>query len=397
MFSGVDTMPLKSSESPRPSKPAPCKPAKPHPDFPLFPHASGRWAKKVRGKTKYFGAWDDPQAALERWLEEKDDLLAGRTPRATGDGLTISELCNRFLTLKQNLVDAGELSPRTFRDYKDMTDRIVAMFGLTRLVDDLAADDFEQLRAVIARTRGPVSVGNEVQRIRTLFRYAFETGLVDRPVRFGPSFKRPAKRVLRKVKHANGPKMFESVEIRRILNAAPVQLKAMVLLGINAAFGNQDCGLLPIDAVDLDSGWIGFARPKTGIDRRSPLWPETVEALRAAITVRPVPKDDADAGLVFITKYGKSWHRDTPDNPVANEIRKLLDSVGIKRKGLGFYGLRHSFRTVADATLDFPAIDLIMGHADPGIAAHYRERISDDRLRAVTDSVHTWLFADDKE
>tara|TARA_B100000809_G_scaffold248794_1_gene279271 strand:+ start:200 stop:775 length:576 start_codon:yes stop_codon:yes gene_type:complete len=191
--------------------------------------------------------------------------------------------------------------------------------------------------------------------------------------------------------------MFENVEIRRILNAAPVQLKAMVLLGINAAFGNQDCGLLPIDAVDLDSGWIGFARPKTGIDRRSPLWPETVEALRAAITVRPVPKDDADAGLVFITKYGKSWHRDTPDNPVANEIRKLLDSVGIKRKGLGFYGLRHSFRTVADATLDFPAIDLIMGHADPGIAAHYRERISDDRLRAVTDSVHTWLFADDKE
>jgi hypothetical protein len=61
------------------------KPRKPRPDFPLYAHASGRWAKKVKGKTHFFGSWRDPKGALDLWLEEKGDLLAGRTPRKHKD------------------------------------------------------------------------------------------------------------------------------------------------------------------------------------------------------------------------------------------------------------------------------------------------------------------------
>jgi hypothetical protein len=92
----------------------------------------------------YFGSWEGGrQAALNKYQEQKDDLHAGRKPRAGRDGLTLRELLNRFLTAKKMHLDAGEISPRTFADYKTTTDRISAAFGLTRLVDDLASDDFD--------------------------------------------------------------------------------------------------------------------------------------------------------------------------------------------------------------------------------------------------------------
>ena len=53
------------------------KPAKPHPDFPLYAHASGQWAKRVRGKLRYFGSWGDPDAALAKYLKQNNDPLSG--------------------------------------------------------------------------------------------------------------------------------------------------------------------------------------------------------------------------------------------------------------------------------------------------------------------------------
>ena len=104
---------------------APAKPSKPYPDFPLFPHwngSVGRWAKKVRGKTIYFGPWDDPDGALKRYLEQKDDLHAGRKPRDadTSGDTRVKDMCNAFLDAKEAARDSGELSPRTLTDYEAM-------------------------------------------------------------------------------------------------------------------------------------------------------------------------------------------------------------------------------------------------------------------------------------
>jgi hypothetical protein len=73
------------------------KPEKPYPDFPLTPHNSGRWCKKIRGQLHDFGKWDNPEAALNRYMEQRDDLFAGRTPRPKNDArMILKDLCTSF-------------------------------------------------------------------------------------------------------------------------------------------------------------------------------------------------------------------------------------------------------------------------------------------------------------
>jgi integrase len=373
------------------STPAGGRPAKPYPDFPLFPHAAGVWAKKIRGKLHYFGPWGNPDAALAKYLEQKDDLLAGRTPRPDPEALTVKDAVNAFLNAKKALVDAGELSPRTWAEYKAMTDELVAHLGKTRLVADLGPQDFASLRNKLAKKWGPHRLKKAIQYIRCVFKHVYESGLIDKPVRYGPGFKRPSQKTMRLHRASQGVKLFTADEVRKMLDAAGTPMKAMLLLGVNCGFGNSDVANLPLSALDLERGWIDFPRPKTGIARRCPLWPETVGAIREAMAKRPAPKKPEHAALVFITKYGQPWGKDIADSPVTKETRKLLDAHGIDGHR-NFYTLRHTFRTVADEAKDQAAADHLMGHEPPTMASVYRERISDERLRAVTDHVHDWLF-----
>jgi integrase len=156
---------------------------------------------------------------------------------------------------------------------------------------------------------------------------------------------------------------------------------------------NTDCGRLPLSALDLDRGLLDFPRPKTGVPRRACLWPETVQAIKEALAKRPTPKKEEHAGLVFLTQRGDTWTKATTGCPVVKETSKLLRRLGINgRKGLGFYTLRHSFRTIADEAKDQPTADYIMGHCSGHISEVYRERIGNERLQAVAKHVHAWLY-----
>jgi hypothetical protein len=388
------------TRKPGKAKRADGRPEKPRDDFPLFAHASGRWAKKIRGNLRYFGKWsDDPKGerALNKWLDEKDDLLAGREPRANGDdaGPTIKLLVDSFLTRKEQQRDNGEIQPRTFDELYASCVRMAAAFGKARLVSDLRPDDFAELRVELAKRRGPVALGIEIQHIRSVFHFAFKNGIVTSPVCFGTAFDKPSAKVLRVERAKRGARDLQADQIRAIVDKAGIPLKAMVLLAVNAGFGNNDVGTLPLAALDLKTGWVSYSRPKTGISRRAKLWPETIVAINAAIEKRPAPRDKANAVLVFLTKYGASWAKGEAGNdPVGLEFKKILKDLGFHRDGIGFYSLRRSFRTVADQLPDRHAIDLVMGHTAGAndMGALYTQSIGDDRLVAIAEHVRRWLF-----
>ena len=197
--------------------------------------------------------------------------------------------------------------------------------------------------------------------------------------------------------------MFEADELRRILNTADPFTRSMVLLGLNCGFGNTDVASLPQSAVDLENRWCNFPRPKTEIQRRVLLWQETIKTLREAIAQRPRPKDQAGADLCFVTIQGNRWVRTKPSksnpekyvtvNTVSCRFSSLLKILGINgRHRLGFYTLRHVFETIAGESRDQVAVNAIMGHVDSSMAGVHRERISDERLLAVVETVKAWLW-----
>src|SRR5262245_39707127 len=100
-------------------KPPP-RPKKPYAEFPLAPHTSGKWMKKIRGHIHYFDAWatrvdsdlvrvpgDGAKGAEEEYNAVRDDLHAGRTSRVKRDELTVADLCNHFRTAKLRVPTAG--------------------------------------------------------------------------------------------------------------------------------------------------------------------------------------------------------------------------------------------------------------------------------------------------
>jgi integrase len=285
------------------------------------------------------------------------------------------------------------LRERTFVDYKIVTDKVVNFFTPGHAVASLDPADFERLRARFADGRGPVSLSNHIGTTRILFKYAFDTGLIDRPMRFGPDFRKPSRATLRRARQEKGPRLFTRKQLRAMLRAAPQPLKAMILLGINCGFGNHDCATLPLCALDLDRGWVNFPRPKTAVPRRCRLWPETVKALRQALGSRK-PRDTDN---VFLTRFGEPWTprgRNIHYSPISRETAKLLKSLGIHRKGLNFYALRHTFQTIGEESGDAVAVKAIMGHTPEAndMSAVYRERMTGKRLHAVAAYVRRWLF-----
>jgi len=388
------------------------KPKKPYPSFPLTAHPNGQWCKKIRGKVHFFGVWADPDTAHQAYLASAADLQAGRLPapsRLSPEGLPVKTVGNAFLNWQKAKMEAGDIGAAWYEDCRVIIRTFCKSMGYSRLVSDLRPDDFQSYCIRRAKDIGAHARTREIVTIRGMFKYAYECGLIEHQMRFGTGFKTPSASLKRKEKaekeQLHGKRLFQRDDILTLLDGAADWMKAAILLGINGGFGNTDCAKLPWIAVNLEAGVIEYNRPKTGIKRIVPLWPETVEALRQAYSNQPKPANKAAQGLALLLPTGRPVVREiiTPAKKgkperisrldiLSREFTARLKEKQLHRQGIGFYTLRHTFRTWADEARDQHAVHLIMGHVIPGMSGLYVEEISLDRLRAVAEHVRAKLY-----
>ena len=194
------------------------KPEKPRRDFPLFPHATNRWAKKVRGKLRYFGKvsrrsnWPSRTGQVAR---PKRRPLGGPGTASQHSGRPrLRDLCNAFLSHKKALLEAGELCQRTFGEYFNTCDRLVKAFGRDRPIDNLIADDFRHLRDRSQNSGDRSGYPTKSNGCGACSSTVLTPDSWTSPSGSAPTSRKPSAKVLRKNRADAGSRMFEPEEFR---------------------------------------------------------------------------------------------------------------------------------------------------------------------------------------
>ena len=352
--------------------------AKPYPTFPLTPHVKGYWVRVYQGKQHRFGPrWCPPDVALKEWQRVHSSLLAGIEPQVEPTGLTLREGLKSFLSSRMTSLKEGNIVQRSYDDYYRECELVRDALGASTLLESIGPTHFTHLRESMKGT--PNVISNRIGRVKVLFKFLYQEGLLAQPVRYGGNFKKPPRKRIREHRETKPQQLFSPEQIHLLLKHAKPQLKGMIWLGLFAGFGNHDCGTLAPKHLCLETGWVTYPRPKTAIKRRAWLPVEAVKALRALAPT---------TSHVFITRRGNPWATEKKSSPISVEFRKLAEPLGIK---LGFYALRHTTETIGGRSKDQIAVDYLMGHVSPGMSSAYREEIEDSRLKAVGDVIRAWL------
>lgn len=361
-------------------------------------HPRGYWYKKYQGRFYYFFKLEDDQNgsfSKEKWNHDKFYIDQGLEPPAydpmsctQSTTLTVKDLCNHWLATKETDLESGNLAQRTYDEYKATAELLLGRVGKTLPAKLCGPQKFDQVKLAIGKQYNANGQSKRITQIRSIFNTCYEDGILDSPPNFGRGFRKPKAKAMRKLRNAKGDQSYTPQEIHALLAVANVNLRAMILLGLQAGMGNEDCAALPRSAIK--DGWLVWARVKNEIPRRVPLWKETIKAIEAAI-IHADSKGESE--LCFIGARGKSFITPKKNGYRVTGVFDHARKQANINPDRTFYDLRRTFETIAGETTDQVAVDAIMGHipSETNMSARYRQKIGDERLKAVVNHVRKWL------
>ena len=295
------------------------KPRKPWLGFPLTAHGGGQWAKKINGKRHYFGVWADPDAAYAKFKQQFPYLVHGITP--PDDDETIGKLLNLYDDKKSKALLHKKIGQRTYDEYMAVAKVIGRELGETRVARSVRQLDLERVGDALAIGRNgqpisPVTHKRLLTFARMIFRWANRT-FDNVNFKYEDALKSPEKKLIREQRAKAGSRMFEATDLRKLIKAADPTMKAVILMGLNCGFGPTDVIELTTDRIK--NGFVDYPRPKTAVNRRCPLWQQTLKAIEAI-------QGDGKVLNVKVGERGrerKTWNR----HMLARDFRASLRRV----------------------------------------------------------------------
>lgn len=295
-----------------------------------------------------------------------------------------------FLKYQFYKVKANAITAQHYNDQVSSLDKLMAFLGRSRRIKDISTLDLQNYKRKLEKQYDGSKhrLNLHISNLKTLFHWAKKNDILQRV---------PNIDAVSRSKIINKPRaVFTHDEIYKLLAIADAQMKAMIWLGLNCAFGCTDCSDLQWKHLDLINSRVIFPRGKTGIPRDLPLWPETIEALKA------VPKKGK---LVFYTAKGNPFVRNvlkidangneqySPLNSIATKFSRMTKRAGLNfPKGTGFYTLRRTAATMAARSGDPFAVQRLLGHANLPMATRYVQDVSKQTDEVIGNSRKYMIF-----
>jgi integrase len=342
-------------------------------DHNLTEHPRG-WVKTINGKTRWIcskTAAPTAEDADRIYVEKFQELWRAKSIPTTKGALLVRDLCNLWVDRQHQRFEAGEISKVSYLEYEDSARDFADAVGSGTRLEHLAPNHFADARALFASRFAAHRLSKWLILTRSMFKWAMGHPLRLRAPDYGDCYDLPKRKQFRVERAARGRQIFTADEIHLLLELANPAMRAVILLGVNCAFGQTDICSITSAAIHTNTSWIVFPRTKTAVPRRIPMWPET-------------------AAAISVLEHGKRLFGYTANGINANWRRLLSRAKGVEQ--IGFYGLRRTWRTWADNARDQRAAETIMGHVLGDVGSLYVDHVSDSRLIAVSNHVRSRLF-----
>ena len=297
--------------------------------------------------------------------------------------MTLKQLCDLYLQYQHSRVLAGALTPKHYKNDIDSLGRLMSFLGQSCRIEGISTLDLQNYKRKLQSMYGSVHRLNlNISVMKAMFHWARRNDVLETI----PNIDAISKgKIVHKEMYT-----FNSEQIKKLLSAADVKIKAMIWLGLNCGFGCTDCGKLKWKDLDLKNGRVRLPRNKTGVGRNFPLWLETIQALKE------VPRSGQ---LVFYTSQGQPWvttviktngdgeREYTSVNRITPTFSRLIKKVRIHApKGTGFYALRRTAATMAARSGDPFAVQRLLGRVDLTMATRYVQNVSEQTDRVIENS-----------